>query len=263
MSHPGRRVVLCGLVAGGLGAVLPSLAATPGSPGSPANETVRIVTEEYPPYNYTENGRITGLGTEVVQAVLRELNIEGQFQSLPWARAYETAQDSEGVLIYSMNRSKEREKLFKWVGQITPTDFYLFSLKSRNLRINTLEDARNLQIGTVNQDIGEQFLVQNGFVVGRNLQSGSRYELNYEKLKRGRIDLWIMNELGAYFIARQAGDDPATTLQKSLRIAEISGGGNYMAFGLKTPDALVERFRKALETIKKNGSYDALQRKWL
>ena len=87
--------------------------------------------------------------------------------------------------------------------------------------------------------------------------------MNYEKLKLGRVDLWVMNELGAYFMSRQAGDDPAQVLHKSLRIPELSGGGNYMAFGLKTPDALVERFRKGLEAIKKNGTYDALQKKWL
>lgn len=228
-----------------------------------AGETIKILTEEYPPFNYTEKGKITGLGTEVVQAVLKEINIEGQFQSVPWARAYETTQNSENVLIYSINRSKDREKLFKWVGQITPTDFYLFSLKSRNIQLADLGSAKNLQIGTVNQDVGEQFLASQGFVVGHNLQSSSKYELNYEKLKLGRIDLWVMNELSAYYIARQAGDDPTAVLQKSLRIPELSGGGNYMAFGPKTSDALVERFRKGLETIKKNGIYDALQKKWL
>lgn len=228
-----------------------------------AGETIKILTEEYPPYNYTDKGKITGLGTEVVQAVLKEINIEGQFQSVPWARAYETTQNSENVLIYSINRSKDREKLFKWVGQITPTDFYLFSLKSRNIQLADLGSAKNLQIGTVNQDVGEQFLASQGFVVGHNLQSSSKYELNYEKLKLGRIDLWVMNELSAYYIARQAGDDPTTVLQKSLRIPELSGGGNYMAFGPKTSDALVERFRKGLEIIKKNGIYDALQKKWL
>lgn len=228
-----------------------------------AVETIKILTEEYPPYNFTDKGRITGLGTEVVQAVLKEVHIEGQFQSLPWARAYEVAQSSENVLIYSINRSKDREKLFKWVGRITPTDFYLFSLKSRNLHLTSLEDAKPLQIGTVNQDIGEQYLASHGFAVGQNLQSSARYELNYEKLKLGRVDLWVMNELGAYFMVRQAGDDPAVVLSKTLRIHDLSGGGNYMAFGLKTPDAMVERFRKGLETVKKNGTYDALQKKWL
>jgi polar amino acid transport system substrate-binding protein len=229
---------------------------------SRAGETIKVLTEEYPPFNYTDKGKITGLGTEVVQAVLKEINVEGQFQSVPWARAYETTQTNENVLIYSINRSKEREKLFKWVGQITPVDFYMFSLKSRNISLSDLNSAKNLQTGTVNQDVGEQFLTAQGFVVGRNLQSSNKYELNYEKLKLGRIDLWIMNELSASYIARQAGDNPTHLLQKALRIPEISSG-NYMAFGLKTPDALVARFRKGLESIKKNGTYDALQKKWL
>jgi len=228
-----------------------------------SHETIRILTEEYPPFNYTENGKITGLATEVVQAVLKEIGMEGQIQSLPWARAYETAKNSENVLIYAIHRSKEREKLFKWIGPIMPTNFYLFSWKSRKLQISDLQSARNLQIGTVNQDIGEQFLVQHGFTLGRNLQSSGKYEQNYEKLKLGRIDLWVMNELSAYHIARQNGDDPSHVLQKALFIPELSGNGNYMAFGLKTSDALVERFRKGLESIKKNGTYDALQKKWL
>ena len=229
-----------------------------------AVESIKVLTEEYPPFNYTDKGKITGLGTEVVQAVLKEIHIEGHFQSMPWARAYETTQTSENVLLYSINRSKDREKLFKWVGPITPTDFYyLFSLKSRNIHLSSLSEAKPLQIGTVNQDIGEQYLVSQGFAVGHNLQSSARYELNYEKLKLGRVDLWVMNELGAYYMVRQAGDDPALVLNKALRITEISGEGNYMAFGLKTPDALVDRFRKGLETIKKNGTFDALQKKWL
>ena len=54
-------------------------------------ETIKVLTEEFPPYNYTEDARITGFSTEVVQAVLKEAKIQGDFQSMPWARAYETA----------------------------------------------------------------------------------------------------------------------------------------------------------------------------
>ena len=35
-----------------------------------------------------------------------------------------------------------------------------------------------------------------------------------------------------------------------------------MAFSLKTPDALVERFRKGLETVHRNGTYEAILKKW-
>lgn len=234
-----------------------------GAQGVAAHERrLRILTEEFPPYNYTERGRITGLGTEVVEAVLQEIGLQGDIQSMPWARAYQTARDTPGVLVYSIGHTPEREPLFKWVGVIAPTHYYLFSQPGKPLRIESLEAAKAYQIGTVNEDVGEQFLVAQGFAKGVNLQSSVKYEHNYEKLQRGRVDLWIMSELTAHHLARQAGDDPGRTLAKALHIPDLSREGYYMAFGRQTPDALVLRFRKGLEAIKRNGSYDRLQRKW-
>ncbi|MBI2750700.1 MAG: transporter substrate-binding domain-containing protein [Burkholderiales bacterium] len=226
-------------------------------------QTLKVLTEEFPPYNYTDNGKVTGFCTEVVRAVLRETRLRGEFQSLPWARAYETAQSTDSVLIYSIARNPQREKLFKWVGVIAPTHYYLFSLPQRKLKFERLEQAKAFQVATVNEDVGEQFLVTNGFVKGQNLQSSVKYELNYEKLKRGRVDLWIVPELVAVHLARQAGDVPAQTLARSFAITELGSDGYYMAFGAATPDALVERLAKGLATIKSNGTYDALKKKWL
>ena len=166
-------------------------------------------------------GKITGLGTEVVEAVLQQLGLQGQFQSMPWARAYETASNVPGVLIYSMVRTPEREKRFKWVGVIAPSEYYLFSLADKRLTIDSLGKAQGLQIGTVNQSVGEQFLLSRGFVKGKNLQTSARNELNYEKLRLGHIDLWIMNRLTAYHLVRQAGQDPEKTLQKALAFQSL------------------------------------------
>ena len=58
------------------------------------------------------------------------------------------------VLIYSIGRTAQREKLFKWVGVIAPTQYYLFSLPQRNLKLQRLEDAKEYQIATVNEDVG-------------------------------------------------------------------------------------------------------------
>lgn len=225
--------------------------------------TLRILTEEFPPYNYTEAGEITGFSTAVVHAVLDEIGMRGEIQSMPWVRAYETAQNSEGVLIYSIGRNPQREHLFKWVGVIAPVQHYLYSLRERNLKFNNLDEARQYQIGAVTEDVGEQYLLSKGFLKGKNLQSSVKYETNYEKLKLGRVDLWVMTELVAAYLAREAGDDPAQVLSPSYAIDDLVGDGYYMAFGTKTSDALVERFRKGLETIKRNGTYDALTKKWL
>jgi polar amino acid transport system substrate-binding protein len=230
---------------------------------SQASETVRIVTEEFPPYNYTDKGKVTGLATEVVEAVLKEMNVKANIQSMPWARAYDTALNSENVMIYSISRTAARDKIFKWVGVIAPGDWYLFSLPARNLKLKTLDEAKKYQTATVNEDVGEQFLVSKGFAVGKNLQSSNKYEFNYEKLKLGRVDLWVANGLVAAHLSRQAGDDPVKMLAPAFHFTDLGSEGNYMAFGPKTSDAYVERFRKGLAAIKAKGIYDALQKKWL
>ncbi|MFZ6864510.1 substrate-binding periplasmic protein [Undibacterium sp. Ji67W] len=226
-------------------------------------DTIKIVTEELPPYNFTENGKLTGFSTEVVEAVLDEIKVKGNFQSMPWARAYETALNSPDILIYSIARTKERESLFKWVGVITPADWFLFSLKSNNLKIANLEDVKKSQTATVNEDVGEQYLLGKGFVKGQNIQSNSNYEINYRKLKLGRVDFWIMNELAANFVVRKYGDVPEQILRKSYHIENFVQDGFYMAFSLKTSDTFVEKFKQGLESIKKNGKYEAIRKKWL
>ena len=227
-----------------------------------AADDIRIVTEELPPYNMTQDGRLTGLSTEVVLAVLKEIGVDASIQPMPWARTYDIALNSENVLIYSIARTEQREKLFKWVGDIAPVHWVLFARPGSAIRLKHLDDARKYQVGTVREDAGEQYLESQGFVVGKNLQSSNKYEYNYEKFKLGRIDLWLSVELNALYLMRRAGDDPAQTALLALRLPELDGR-LYMAFSLKTPDALVERFRKGLEAIRKNGTYDAILKKWM
>jgi polar amino acid transport system substrate-binding protein len=225
---------------------------------------LRVVTEELPPYNMTRDGQLTGMSTEVVQAVLKDMGLQPPIHSLPWARAYDIALNEENVLIYSIARTPQRETLFKWVGVIAPSDWYLYARVGGQQAPRTLDEARRHQIATVKEDVGEQYLLTKGFVVGRNLQSGNRHELSYEKLKHGHVDFWVIEDISAIYLARQAGDDPARVLVRALPLPELAqDGGLHMAFSARTPDALVDRFRKSLDTIRRNGTYEAIRRRWL
>jgi polar amino acid transport system substrate-binding protein len=167
-------------------------------------------------------------------------------------------------LIYSIARTPQREALFKWVGVIAPTRWYLFSLPGTEFHLKSLDDARNYQIATVKEDVGEQYLIDHGFEIGRNLQSSNKYAHNYEKLKAGRVDLWISNELNAHYLVRQASGNPDELAVPQLSLDELGGtNGLCMAFSLNTPDELVERFRKALARLHADGRYDAITVKWL
>ncbi|TVT51062.1 MAG: transporter substrate-binding domain-containing protein [Denitromonas halophila] len=216
-------------------------------------QSIRVVTEEYPPYNFTKDGVVSGVSTAVVRAVLAEAGLDAQIQLMPWARAYELALHTENVLIYSIARSPAREDLFKWVAQVAPSAWFLYSYRGREVPLKTLEDAKRYRIATVYQDVSEQFLLGNGFDREHSIQSSNRYAYNYEKLKQGRVDLWIVNGVVADHLVREAGDDPDTQLKAELKLDEIASNGLYMAFSLATPDAVVERCRQAFERLRRAG----------
>ncbi|MFL6534341.1 MAG: substrate-binding periplasmic protein, partial [Pseudomonas sp.] len=192
------------------------------------------------------------------------VGMTASIQPMPWARAYELALNESNVLIYSIVRTPERESLFQWIGAIAPTKWYIYSLADRPVKLNSLADAHGHQIATVNQDVGEQYLVSKGFRIGEELQSSTKYEHNYRKLKVDHVELWISNELNALYLTRQNGEDPDKVLIQSLPLPELSStDGLNMAFSRKTPSQTVEKFRAGLETIRRNGVYDAIARKWL
>lgn len=49
---------------------------------------LRLLTEEWAPISYQEEGIAKGYAVELVQALIDEFSLGGQIEVLPWARAY-------------------------------------------------------------------------------------------------------------------------------------------------------------------------------
>lgn len=227
--------------------------------GNAQANKIQIVTEDFPPYNYREsNGIVGGIASDVVRAVCLKLNIEFSPKVLPWSRAMMIAKSEPNTLIYSIGRNSTRENQFKWIGVIAPADFYLFALSTQeDINIKSLEDAKRYKIATVQDDVREQFLISKGFVINTHLDSTTSHDANFQKLLRGRVDLWAMPELTALRIIKNNGM-PADTIKRIYKLSELSTGGYYMAFGINTPDQTVSEFRSALETVKSSGEYQRI-----
>lgn len=220
-------------------------------------QELSIVTEQYPPYNYQENGKVVGVSTEVIQAVLSELDIEADISVLPWSRALDKAKREENVLIYSISRIPEREIHYKWVGVIASIDFYLFALEERkDIIITKLNDAKNYHIAVALGDAQEHFFSRHNFP---NLHRVPSHEQAMKMLIKGRIDLWPISDFSGYYFLDK-NNYASDRIRKVYKINDESDAV-YMAFGAKTSDEVVEKFRTALEKIKKNGIYDQILKK--
>lgn len=228
-------------------------------------QTLTIYTEEFPPYNFTEKGNITGVSTEVVRKIMADAGYKIKIISMPWARTYDLAQKKENALIYSISRRQNREKLFKWIGILTPTTYSVFGDASRNdVQVRKLADLKDYRIGTSIDDARESYLLRKGFKLPDFERVGGdrAHMINLKKLLNKRIDVWPMPDAVAYYTARQEGhNNPKKVLKKLLPLNELSGG-YYLAANPNTSNDVINRVTKALETFKQSPDYQKTLKDW-
>ncbi len=207
-------------------------------------QNLKIVTEELYPFNYTENGHVSGYSTEIVLALLNITGYSGNIEVMPWKRSYNIALTEPNVLIYTITRNKERENLFKWVGPIASREISLFRLRSRSdIKVKTLADAKRYSIGSLMGSAVSNQLIKEGFIAGSNIFPLTDETRNIKKLLHGHIDLILINDWAMVGNSRRLG----INMNQFEKVLEIdSSKSYYLAFSRQTPDSTVELFQQAL-----------------
>ncbi|MGR3179346.1 MAG: transporter substrate-binding domain-containing protein, partial [Candidatus Anammoxibacter sp.] len=219
--------------------------------------TFRIITEEFPPYNYTTaDGKIDGISATIVREIIKKLNHPDNMEVMPWSEGYKLIQEEDNIILFSTTRSPARENLFKWVGPLVPNNTSFFAKKGSGISITSLDDAKKVKrIGVYKDDFGEILLKEKGFT---NLDSVVDNKLNPKKLVEGKIDLWIMNELTGKHMAMQAG-----IWNKMEKVFDVQKDYMYIAFSKSTPDSIIKKWKDALDEIKSDGTFAQIFSKWI
>ncbi|MDE1462668.1 substrate-binding periplasmic protein [Spartinivicinus poritis] len=221
-------------------------------------QEVHIVTEDFPPYNFEKSGKIEGMSTEILLAVLEEAELKPQISIYPWARAYDLALNTKNFMIYSIARIPERENLFQWVGAIAPYKTSLYKLQERtDINIQSLEDAKRYSIGCSISDVITTYLEKQGF---SDLKIVSNDTQNLRKLLLGRVDLIAFDEASFVYNIKKEG----LTIRKYTRVYRLEDLSDelYIAFNKDSDTTLVKKVRNALITIQKKGIIQLIHKKY-
>jgi len=228
-----------------------------------AKEHLVVLTEEFPPFNFTKDGEVAGLSTEVVKAILTEAGVSYEVQVHSWKESYETAMNTKNCILFSTSRRPDREELFKWVGTIAPTNYSVFILAEReDIEILALEEMEKYKIGITPGDARSSFFKSKGFEIGEQLIVSENNKANFEKLMNKEIDLWPMPNVTASYIVKEAGFKPEEVINGIFVLEELTKGGYYLAINNNTSDAVVKKLQAALDKIKEDGTYDKILKKW-
>lgn len=217
-------------------------------------QPLTVVTEDTS-YTYLRAGRVAGPATDVVEAVLKRARVDDyRIQLYPWARAYDLALKEPNVLIYLIARTPAREALFKWVGEFMKIEYHFYKLRDRkDVVVRTLDDARRYAVGTMRDDLRQQYLVSKGFT--RLVVSAQNVD-NFRKLVNRQVQLIPLPENDAAQLCRETGFDCAA-LEKVFTLDELTAA-LYLAASPATPDSVVEPLRKAFGELKAQGQVSRL-----
>ena len=214
-------------------------------------EKLLVVTEIWPPYNFkNQNGMMDGLSTKVITNILNRAKIEYEIKVLPWKRAYIMAQTKKNVLIYTIYRSAEREKLFKhWIGPIgIPSAVYFYKLESRkDLLLNSVEDVNKYTVGVLRGDYVENLLNKMGF---KQIIRTSYFKQNVLKFLNKRFDLLPAGEINLKLMLDELNIDQKSVV-KMLPLFEDETSKIYSAFSHGTNQNIINKVIKANAEIQK------------
>lgn len=215
-------------------------------------DDLTYMTEQYPPFNYEEGGKVTGISVDLLDAVLKEMGASkssSDFKVLPWAQGYKRVQSEPGTALFAMTLTDERKPLFKWVGPFIDTNIAIVTKKGSGVAIGSDADLNKYKYGVIRDDIGMQLLASAG-VAESNMDITSKMDSNLKKLAAGRVDAVSYEQTSMFYQIKNAGMNTG-----DYEVAYVLKKGSlYYAFHKDTPDALIAEFQKALDTVKGNGT---------
>ena len=216
---------------------------------SPTARALTLVTEENPPFNYTEQGKIVGLSTEIVTELGRRASIPLDIKSMPWEQAYVAAQRDKETCIYSTARAENRERLFTWIGPIATNQWVLIG-KSDFTGVKKVEDARKYRVGVVAKDAKIEFLMSKGVTDLREVSEDGLVppRLVLSRDDPNRLDLWATSAYGARRTAARANVKDIKVILNLHRVPL------YLACGRNTSSEAVRALNRAFEGATKDGA---------
>lgn len=222
------------------------LAATPAAALAGGLPVVEAYLTQAPPLSMVgEDGRQGIVGDVSVRAAALA-GYELHLVALPWSRAQRTVQTGTDLLIIPLSRTPDREPNYTWIAPIISMDRAFFSLDKR---VESFEQARTTyhRIAVGAGSAQEQKLRDQGFSRDQiyPLKIG---ENPAQMLLLGRVDAWFNGVPETRYIWPEVSDRPLL-MSPPLMVTDL-----YLACSKRCAPAMVEGLRKAVETLRADGT---------
>ncbi|QYJ87344.1 transporter substrate-binding domain-containing protein [Shewanella mesophila] len=208
----------------------------------------------YPPYQFTENERVTGFDADVARLIFARMGRSFTFQQAPWDTVLNELRFNKIDLIVGMEISEIRKRIFDFSAVYYHRQDVVFVLKE-NQNINKIDDLVNLFVAGDRHSELERLWKKLGILYRYRIISTSSKEQSMSMLQSGKISAAIMPKAVGLYLAKQRNI--------KIKIIEDSTPMTPVAVAVKKGNqALLNQINLALEQLQVEGEIEQLYQKW-
>lgn len=221
---------------------------------------LRILGQEYPPFNWSVNGEFQGGMIDVLRAACDKLHYRCQFTSVPLARAMKMLEWGEADAVMSLIPNPERAVFAHFSPAIVVDRIAYFGVSGVTPHARSVYDLKGWTIGAVRGSNSLQRARENQQLLGdQAIVEETNNEILVRKLQAGRY-----GSQGAIIGGEAVLRFEARKIQLDIEPVFPFNDQNFItAFSRKSVDnATMDELSKTLDAMKKSGEVRDLLRKY-
>ena len=230
-----------------MGTIVLSLSAT-----ALAKEKIYVGTNaEFPPFEYLEDGKITGFDMDLVQEIGKLVDADIKIVDMAFDGLLPALQMKKvDLVIAGMTANEERMKTVSFT-QPYYTASQVIIVKEGNTSIKSFDDLKGRRVGVMLGFTGDMVVSE---IDGVKIERFNAAYAGIMALKADKIEAVVLDsEPAKNYVAQNKGSV----------LADADAEQEEYAIAVRKNDkALLEKVEKALSELKENGTYDKLIQKY-
>jgi len=223
---------------------------------APARAENWLVASEdfFPPYNFTLRGKRTGMDTEIVEAMLKEIGVYPVHRPMTWPEVVRAHDENEVDVAFQFFTSPRRLERGHLIGPYRVGATVLMVRSNSDIVYTGIEDLRGLRVGVVE---GFEYTPEfDKSEVFEKIPSSSSV-VSFRRLLLGRVDA-IAGDLQ---VLKYLADSEGRTASVKILPKPLAMVPRYISVPKARADK-AERLRAAYEKLKRDGTIDTIIRNW-
>jgi polar amino acid transport system substrate-binding protein len=206
---------------------------------------------EFAPFEYLENGKTVGFDMDLMAEISKEIGIEMEIKDMAFDGLLPALQAKKvDMIIAGMTATEERKKAVNFSETYYKANQVIITAEDAD-DISNFEGLKGKKVGVILGFTGDVVVSEITGVEVKKYNAGYAAIMD---LKEGKIDAVVLDgEPAKNFVKNNEG----------IKITSAEGEKEEYAMAVYKDNAdLLKKINTALTTLKENGTYDKLLKKW-